>query len=213
MRDLGGDESEPLRAAGSFSDWLRETRRAFADGADSSVPCDGCTACCRSSQFVHVEPDERETLARIPDELLFPAPGRPEGHKLLGYDDQGRCPMLEDAGCSIYTDRPRTCRRYDCRVLSAAGIEPGAGETQPIIRNAPRWEFCHEPESDRPRAAIRSAAAFLRDNPDSFPLGPNTRAALAIDVHPLFLEADVDPPTLDSIVAASKNTLAGPSRK
>src|SRR5262245_47949648 len=89
----------------------------------SDVPCGGCTACCSSSQFVLIEPDEAETLAHVPGPLLFPAPGRPDGHVLLGYDDRGRCPMLGDDGCTIYAHRPRACRTYDCRVLAAAGVD------------------------------------------------------------------------------------------
>ncbi len=53
-------------AAGEFSSWMREIGAAIREQSDSDVPCDGCTACCRSSQFVHIRPDESETLARIP---------------------------------------------------------------------------------------------------------------------------------------------------
>ncbi len=67
----------------------------------SEVPCGSCTACCTSSQFVHIGPDETDTLARIPAALLFPAPRQPPGHVLLGYDERGHCPMLVDGRCSI----------------------------------------------------------------------------------------------------------------
>ena len=45
--------------------------------AKRSPPCRAvtCTACCTSSQFVHIEPDETDTLAHIPAALRFPAPG------------------------------------------------------------------------------------------------------------------------------------------
>ena len=42
----------------------------------------------------------------------------------MGFDERGRCPMLTDAGCSIYAHRPRTCRTFDCRVFTAAGLSP-----------------------------------------------------------------------------------------
>src|SRR5437763_4457379 len=97
--------------------------RAVIEGnAGAEVPCAGCTACCTSYQFVHIGPEETETLARIPAALLAPAPGRPSGHMVLGYDDRGQCPMLVDNQCSIYSHRPRTCRAYDCRVFAATGI-------------------------------------------------------------------------------------------
>src|SRR5204863_6822072 len=73
-------------AAGGFSAWAAGTRRAQTSDDDAAVPCDGCTACCRSSFFVHIEPDETATLQRVPRDLLFPAPGRPRGHVAIGYD-------------------------------------------------------------------------------------------------------------------------------
>ena len=110
-------------AAGDFSSWVLEMQAALRGERGSDVPCGGCTACCTSSQFVPIGPDETETLAHIPAELLFPAPRLPRGHVLLGYDERGHCPMLIDGGCSIYEHRPRTCRTYDCRVFPAAGVE------------------------------------------------------------------------------------------
>lgn len=111
MRETGRSN----RTAGRALLRLRRGMRSALRGEQpSAVPCDGCTACCTSSQFVHIEPDERETLRRIPSELLFPAPRMPAGHVLLGYDEHGRCPMLSEQGCSIYEHRPRTCRTYDC---------------------------------------------------------------------------------------------------
>lgn len=89
------------------------------------MPCGDCTACCTSSQFIHIAPDETETLGHIPDELLFDAPGFPAGHVVLGYDENGHCPMLVDGACSIYAHRPRTCRTYDCRIFPATGIDLG----------------------------------------------------------------------------------------
>jgi hypothetical protein len=80
--------------AGDFSSWLVEIQAALRAERAAEVPCGGCTACCTSSQFVHVGPDETDTLAHIPAELLFPAPRMPEGHVLLGYDERGHCPML-----------------------------------------------------------------------------------------------------------------------
>src|SRR6476619_2441220 len=108
--------------AGDFGAWMTEMQGALRGERGSDVPCNGCTACCTSSQFIHITPDETDTLSRIPTGLLFPAPRMPQGHVLLGYDEQGHCPMLIDDKCSIYEHRPRTCRTYDCRVLPAAGV-------------------------------------------------------------------------------------------
>jgi len=78
--------------AGAFSSWLRSMRVALQRGGEADVPCGGCSACCTTSHFVHVRPDESRSLARIPRELLFPATGLPAGNVLMGYDEQGRCP-------------------------------------------------------------------------------------------------------------------------
>lgn len=129
-----------------MSKWLADFTRALDSGGTSSVLCGSCTACCRSAQFVHVEPDEGETLARIPSALLFPAPGKPAGHMVLPFDQGGRCPMLGDAGCRMYHDRPRTCRTYDCRVFAAAGVVP----EQPLIaERVRRWRFEILDDDDR----------------------------------------------------------------
>jgi len=171
-------------------------RVAIRAGTTAQVSCDGCTACCTSSQFVHVAPDETETLARIPRELLFPAPGLPDGHVVLGYDERGHCPMLVDGRCSIYEHRPRTCRTYDCRVLPAAGFESDEDVPVEIGRRASRWRFSYSREAARVQhEAVEAAATFLAENPNVLP--PNagrpslTRlAALAIEIHELFLKAD-----------------------
>ena len=76
--------------AGDFTTWLGMIELSIRTGAQSDVPCGSCTACCTSGQFVHIAPDEVATIAAIPAPLLFPAPGAPPGHVLLGYDENGR---------------------------------------------------------------------------------------------------------------------------
>jgi Fe-S-cluster containining protein len=155
--------------AGEFGAWERAFRRALDEGGTSDVPCAGCTACCRSSQFVHVDPDEIDTLAHIPSELLVPAPNLPRGHMVMGYDERGHCPMLGDDGCSIYEHRPRTCRTYDCRVFAATGVEPASDA---IAERVSRWEFSYANSDARARhnalRQTRDLAAFMpreRRNP------------------------------------------------
>jgi Fe-S-cluster containining protein len=154
-------ELDPL-PAGDFSTWLTGIRAALRDRSESAVPCDGCTACCTSSQFVHVEPDEGDALAHIPAELLFPAPLAPPGHQVLGYDEQGRCPMLGDHGCTIYEHRPRACRTYDCRIFAATGIEDDDPAKQAITQRARRWRFDLDPDGRRDQGALQAVAVTLR---------------------------------------------------
>jgi Fe-S-cluster containining protein len=151
-------------AAGRFSAWLAEMRAALRDDRPADVPCGGCTACCRSSQFVHIAPDETDTLAHIPAGLLFPAPRLPQGHVLLGYDERGHCPMLTDGGCAIYEHRPRTCRTYDCRIFPATGltVDDGDAAKADIARQARRWRFSFPADDDRRSSdAVRAAAASI----------------------------------------------------
>src|SRR5262249_465616 len=117
VKDITEQQELP---AGEFSSWLRLTRRALQlknIGAD--VPCGECNACCGSSYFIHIKPEETQTLNRIPKALLFPAPGLPKGNVLMGYNEKGECPMLIDNKCSIYEHRPQTCRDFDCRIFAA----------------------------------------------------------------------------------------------
>lgn len=177
--------------AGPFGPWLEQTLAVLRGepGTQAEVPCNGCTACCESSQFVLVEPDEHDARSAIPTELLFPAPGAPKRFSLLPYDEHGRCPMLRDGACSIYEHRPRTCRSYDCRVLAAAGIDPGP-EKPAIRRRVNEWRFTLEDSAEeRSAASVRTAASFLTEHIDELPDGgppPTQRAALAVEVHDLF---------------------------
>jgi len=159
-KSYAGAVDEPL-AAGRFSVWLEGMEAALRGERDADVPCNGCTACCEASQFIHVEPDESDALAHIPAELLFPAPRLPAGHMVLGYDEHGRCPMLVDGGCSIYEHRPRTCRTYDCRIFAATGVD--VDETQPAIAaRVRRWVFTFETEEDSAlHDAVQAAARYV----------------------------------------------------
>jgi uncharacterized protein len=172
--------------AGDFAPWVRSMQAAIRDEGASDVPCGGCTACCRSAQFVHVAPDEADARAHIPAELLFPAPGLPHGHHVLGYDERGHCPMLVDDRCSIYEHRPRACRTYDCRVFAAAGV---GLQTGVVAERARRWRFGLATEEDRRRhAAVRAAAASLAALPDGErPPGDTALAVRAVERHDDFL--------------------------
>jgi Fe-S-cluster containining protein len=183
---------EPTLDAGGFAAWLEEIQAAVRGEADADVPCGECTACCSSSQFVHIAPDEHDTLRHIPKELLFPAPRLPRGHVLMGYDEHGRCPMLVDERCTIYAHRPRTCRTYDCRIFPATGTTPDEESKALITARAVRWRFSHPGDEDRVlHEAVRAASSYLRDRGAEMEAGtvPPTatqRAVVAIRIHDLF---------------------------
>lgn len=185
------------KAAGKFAPWLRQTINIIHNRSEATVPCAECSACCNSAYFVHIRPSDTQALAHIPKALTFAAPGLPKGHRLLGYDENGRCPMYVDGGCSIYEFRPQTCRQYDCRVFAATGIgveaqNDGAPRTR-IKQQAERWSFEFSSDDDSEAfSAVQLAAKFLNAHADAFPLGflpaSNTqRAILAIESYALFL--------------------------
>jgi Fe-S-cluster containining protein len=194
--DDGNRPDERDLPAGEFSAWMVEMQGALRGERGADVPCGRCTACCTSSQFIHIGPDETDTLSRIPGALLSPAPRLPLGHVVLGYDEQGHCPMLIDAECSIYEHRPRTCRTYDCRVFPAAGLEIDDDTKVLIARQAQRWQFSFASQAQQNQHdAVRAAATFLRNDSGALPEGavpPDaTRiAVLAIELHDAFLRRD-----------------------
>jgi uncharacterized protein len=109
----------------------------------------------------------------------------------------GSCPMLKERKCSIYAQRPQTCRDYDCRIFAAAGIAAGGEDRSVINRRVSEWRFTYHTDGDlAAHAAVRLAAAFIKEKRDSFPgrvpTAPTGIAVLAIKVYTVFL----DPETL-----------------
>jgi Fe-S-cluster containining protein len=212
--------------AGQFSVWLKDTISVMHGEGEADVPCAECSACCRSSYFVHIKPSDVDTIAHVPKALTFAAPGLPKGHLLLGYNEQGCCPMLIDGACSIYEFRPQTCRQYDCRVFTASGVDVfdqdqkqgvGSGEqTQSITQRTARWAFELFSERDHSEfQAVQAAARFLARHADEFPprflpLNSTQQAVLAIEVYPLFLgkEQQSIAQTVNAIVAVHQRLSA-----
>jgi Fe-S-cluster containining protein len=188
-----GSESASSVPAGDFSAWLHGTEASLQSGnGGAEVPCGACRGCCRSSMFIHIKPEETQTIKRIPRALLFPAPDRPKGHVLMGYNDKGHCPMLIDNQCSIYEDRPQTCRDYDCRIFAATGISVDQQSQPEIAQRVREWAFNFEDEGSREEdRVLKEAAAFLEKNRELFPPGsvpnnPVQLAVLAVRIYRLF---------------------------
>lgn len=204
--------SGPLDA-GRFGPWLERTLQSLDGRAEADVPCGTCDACCSSRQFVHIEPDEVDALAHVPAELRFPAPGLPPGWVVLPYDAAGRCPMLGDHGCTIYDHRPRTCRIYDCRIFTAAGIEPD--DDQPLVAaQVRRWRFELQGDDAVLLEAIRATARTLTD-PSAHPEGrvpPRAShvAAMAVGLHRLAVDGvRVAPPPPSAVRVAISRRRGG----
>jgi hypothetical protein len=198
--------------AGDFGAWLIQAREALRGAAGSAVPCGDCTGCCTSSYSIEVRPTDAAALERIPAQALFRATGSAAGNWTVRPNPDGACPMLGCGKCTIYAQRPQTCLDYDCRVFAAAGIAAGGADKAVINRRVLEWRFRFATDEDRQaHAAIRAAAAFIRDSrahfpPGSVPLNPLGIAALALRVYPLFRSADPPQSAADlacAIVAAA----------
>jgi len=213
-------------AAGGFLRWFEKFWDARLHQKGSHVPCGGCRACCTSAYFIHIRPDETQTLARIPNDLLFAAPELPEGHVLMGYDENGHCPMYTGECCSIYAYRPKTYRDYDCRVFAATGISVGDDKAS-VEHQSRRWTFqMNSPQDQQYFAAVQTAALFINKYAHYFPPGfipPNAtqQAVMAVGVYNVFLERethDIDEnqtrliyQTVERIMAADKSFRAAPA--
>ena len=179
--------------AGDFGAWLLATHAALRGSGGSAVPCGDCTGCCTSGYSIEVRPGDAAALRCIPASALSGSITRAAGHWTVRPDGHGVCPMLDCGRCSIYAERPQTCRDYDCRVFAAAGIEAGGADKSVINERVRQWRFRFSREQDvLVHDAIRAAAHFIREGRAYFPAGSVPRtplgiAALAVRVYPVFL--------------------------
>jgi uncharacterized protein len=179
--------------AGVFGVWLVQARAALRGDGGTNVPCGDCVGCCVSSYFIPIRLQDTEARANIPAKLLVVAPGQPSGHAMMGYLEDGTCPMLKEGKCSIYRARPQTCRDYDCRIFTAAGIDAGGADKTAINRRVHQWRFVYEGDADlAAHDAVRAAAHFIQTKREAFPGGraptaPTGIAVLAVKTYALFL--------------------------
>lgn len=86
---------------------------------ESDVPCGTCTMCCQLLS-PHLTPDEVAS-GKYPISLVNATPEIYAVDPTVGpiitmfKNKTGGCAMLIDNRCSIYEDRPRACRIFDCR--------------------------------------------------------------------------------------------------
>jgi len=143
--------------AGAFSQWLAEMRAVLRGERDADVPCGDCVGCCVSSYPILLRLGDKLAREQVPEERLI-GPARAGERWLMGYRDDGSCPFLLEHRCSIYTDRPQTCRDYDCRIYAAAGLVPDG--SRPVIAARVRaWKFDYASDQDRREAQAVSQAA------------------------------------------------------
>jgi len=93
-----------------------EATRRFADAL-----CMQCGLCCDGTLFgsVRIEPAERESLGRVGLRVV-----ESDGSVTMPQP----CSALRDCLCSVYVDRPRACRNYECNLRKSIL----AGETSEL---------------------------------------------------------------------------------
>ncbi|RYG77423.1 YkgJ family cysteine cluster protein [bacterium] len=197
--------------AGEFSEWLAGMRRVLRGEAEADVPCGDCVGCCVSRYYIRIRRQDRAALAGIAASYLVKPPGITPGDALMGWRHDGTCPALVERRCTVYAQRPLTCRDYDCRVFVASGGVAGNDEKAVINDRVRAWRFRYADERSRRRHdAVLRAADFIRRHGDRFPAGyapdsPTGIAVLAIKIADVFesgppLESG---PQLDAAARAS----------
>jgi Fe-S-cluster containining protein len=182
-------------AGGEFSRWLHGYLRAQTQAEPAGdVPCGDCNACCKASYFISIDSDERETIAHIPAVHLTQTTRAGEPTWTLDQSGGACCPMLVDGACSIYAQRPRTCRRFDCRVFAAAAVGLGTGPRAAVNERVWQWRFDYSTELDAAcQSAVLAAAAFMQRradliDPEVAPADTAELAKAAVFIYELFLE-------------------------
>lgn len=209
----GGPHPEDTLPAGNFSEWLQAMRTALAGDGGMDVACGDCVGCCTSSYYIKVRAKESRALLAIGPRYLDPEPTA-AGDRIMGYDAHGHCHMFRNGGCSIYADRPETCRAYDCRVFAAAGIAAGGDDKSVINERVSRWRFDYPSDIDRAeQRAVRAAANYLRQHPVRFPNGrvpsrPSDIAVLAVKTYRVFLDPPANDPDISRAIIDANRAFA-----
>lgn len=91
------------------------------------IDCSGCTLCCQSGQLIMLMPGDDPAKYRVRRHPIQ------ADLMVLEQKPNGDCVYLQPGWCSIYADRPRICRTFDCR--GAAIRHPGPNRHKiPVIR-------------------------------------------------------------------------------
>jgi hypothetical protein len=79
----------------------------------ASVPCNGCTVCCRN-ELIFLHPEHGDIVAAYDAEpSVNPVTGK--AGFALRRDENGACVYLGEGGCTIHDRAPAICRVFDCR--------------------------------------------------------------------------------------------------
>ncbi|MEO8315259.1 MAG: YkgJ family cysteine cluster protein [Pseudomonadota bacterium] len=190
--------------AGPFGEWLAAMRAVLRGEQSADVPCGDCVGCCISSYPIPLRPTDGVALETVPSQYLHLPADSAGGLARMGFREDGSCPMLCAGKCSIYSDRPQTCRDYDCRIYAAAGLLPDGA--RPVIQERVlAWRFAFGSADEQAAAeAVQRAARFISSNSALFPAGMRAGSAtavavLAVKTQALFADVTGTPGMDDSI--------------
>ncbi len=91
----------------------------------SSVPCNGCTACCRGD-IITLHPEMGDDPSQY-ETREVEIPGRGTVHVIIKNDD-GNCVYLGRNGCTIHDRAPAICQEFDCAGLVLKAGNSGVRE-------------------------------------------------------------------------------------
>lgn len=77
-----------------------------------TVPCNGCTICCRND-LVRLLPNDDPTQYKTQPHPFF------KGQLALAHKPNKECIYLTETGCTIHDSKPQMCREMDCRRIAA----------------------------------------------------------------------------------------------
>jgi Fe-S-cluster containining protein len=119
-------ENEHFRRHLKSRDHSDRILRRIAEGIEEQIDCTVCANCCRVATVKLSERDVerlahqfRISVAQFLAE--YTVEDAEEGRILRRSDEQG-CVFLDGAACTIYDDRPDTCRRFPHMVRGNGSI-------------------------------------------------------------------------------------------
>ncbi len=116
----------------------------FCFACNPGVPC--FNACCGDLTLMLTPYDalrlrtamglgSEEFLTKRCQVSVFPDTGLPMARLLMNEDQERTCPLVTPAGCSVYQDRPSSCRLYPVgRALRMSDVGEGQEEQFFLIR-------------------------------------------------------------------------------
>lgn len=205
------DQSESsIRLIESVSDWLADYQRCRTELSDLDVPCGDCAACCQSSMFILIRPQDTEAKQAIAPELRFRAPGLPDGFEVMGFDERGHCPMYQQ-GCSIYAQRPTTCRQFDCRIFAISTVAEDQQQHPDIAASSRQWQLNQvTPQEQQQLDRIAAIRRWWQQHQGALPEAlqpprPSQQAVLVLDIYQRFPDDEFwAQPTADIVTAISQ---------